>query len=205
MKNIPKREIIMTVMDPVQVQRWRQGFKYLNKFMLSMWRLGLGNWMNIWPDVIGQIMVITHVGRRTGVHHKTPVNYAIVDGEVYCVSGFGEISDWYKNILEDPNVEVWLPDGWWAGIAEDISDHEQFLPLVREVMIGSGFAAWLAGLQPKRMSDVELERMTLDYKLIHIRRDVERTGPGGPGELSWIWPVIVFLAVPFLLRRRRKS
>lgn len=195
----------MTEMHPERVQRWRQGFKYLNKFMLSMWSLGFGKWMNVWPDVIGQIMVLRHVGRRSSVQHKTPVNYAIVGGELYCVSGFGEISDWYKNILKDPSVEVWLPDGWWAGVAKDISDHEHFLPLVREVMIGSGFAAWLAGLQPKRMSDIELERLTAGYKLIHIRRDRERTGTGGPGELAWIWPLIILLALPFLLRRRKKS
>jgi len=195
----------MTEMDPEQVQNWRQGFKYLNKFMLSMWRLGLGNWMNIWPDVIGQIMVITHIGRRSGVNHKTPVNYAIVEGEVYCVSGFGEISDWYKNILKDPAVDVWLPDGWWAGVAEDISDHEQFLPIVREVMIGSGFAAWMAGLQPKRMSDIELERKTHGYKLIHIRRTEARTGPGGPSDLIWIWPVIAILSILALLRNKRRN
>jgi deazaflavin-dependent oxidoreductase (nitroreductase family) len=170
-----------------------------------MWRLGFGKWMNIWPDVIGQIMVITHVGRRSGVDHKTPVNYAVVDDEIYCVSGFGKISDWYKNILKDPQVEVWLPNGWWAGIAEDVSDQEQFLPLVRKVMIGSGFAAWLAGLYPKRMSDIELERKTQGYKLIRIRREAERTGPGGPGELSWIWPLIAFLSILLLLRRRKNS
>jgi deazaflavin-dependent oxidoreductase (nitroreductase family) len=161
----------MTELDPMQVQRCRQGFKQLNRFMLSMWRLGLGKWMNIWPDVIGQIMVITHVGRKSGMQHKTPVNYAVINNEIYCVSGFGEISDWYKNILLDPHVEVWLPHGWWTGVAEDVSDHEQFLPLVREVMIGSGFAAWLAGLFPKRMSDIELERKTQGYKLIRILRE----------------------------------
>lgn len=195
----------MTEMDPLQVQRLRQWFKYLNKFMLTMWRTGLGNWLNLWPDVFGQIMVLSHVGRTSGIIYKTPVNYALVDGELYCVSGFGKVSDWYKNILIDPNVEVWVPEGWWAGIAVDITEHPNYLPLLREVLIGSGFAAWLAGLRPKSMTDVELERKTRGYKLIHIRREQERTGPGGPGEWSWIWPLIVFLALPFLLRRRRKS
>jgi deazaflavin-dependent oxidoreductase (nitroreductase family) len=149
-------------------------------------------------------MVITHIGRKSGMRHKTPVNYAIIDDEVYCVSGFGEISDWYQNIVKDPQIEVWLPNGWWSGVAEDVSDHEHFLPIVREVMIGSGFAAWLAGLLPKRMSDVELEQKTKGYKLIHIRRENERTGPDGPGELSWIWPLIAFLTIPLLLKRRNK-
>jgi hypothetical protein len=50
------------------------------------------------------------------------VNYAIVDGEVYCTAGFGAVSDWYRNIRTNPEVEVWLPDGWWAGVAEEVTD-----------------------------------------------------------------------------------
>ena len=67
-------------------------------------------------DLSGQIMVLTHTGRKSGLRRRTPVNYALVDGEVYCTAGFGQISDWYRNILANPQVEVWLPDGWWAGV-----------------------------------------------------------------------------------------
>jgi hypothetical protein len=27
----------------------RQGFKYFNRFMIAMWRLGLGGMINFWP------------------------------------------------------------------------------------------------------------------------------------------------------------
>ncbi len=195
----------MTEMDPVQVQRLRQGFKYLNKFMLSMWRVGLGKWLNIWPDVFGQIMVISHIGRKSGKRHRTPVNYAIVGGELYCTSGFGEASDWYQNMIKEPNVEVWLADGWWEGVAEDVTNHEQYVQLMRAVLIGSGFAAWLAGIMPKRMSDLDLMQKTHGYKLIHIRRTEARTGPGGPADLIWIWPVIAILSIFALLRNKRRN
>ena len=68
--------------DPQFEEKLRQGFKYLNKFMLLLWRLGLGNLLNAWPDVGGRIMVITHTGRKTGLKRQTPVNYTIIDGEV---------------------------------------------------------------------------------------------------------------------------
>ena len=73
-------------------------FKYLNKFMLLMWRLGLGWMMNMWPDVFGQIMVIINTGWKTGLRRRTPVNYAIVNGELYCTAGFGQVAHWYRNI-----------------------------------------------------------------------------------------------------------
>jgi deazaflavin-dependent oxidoreductase (nitroreductase family) len=177
-------------------------FKQLNKFMLLMWRLGLGWMMNIWPAGFGQIMVITHTGWKSGLRRRTPVNYAQVFGEIYCTAGFGKVSHWYKNIQSNPNVEIWLPDGWWEGVAEDISDAENRNFLMREVMIGSGFAAYAFGLDPRKMSDEELAAVTADYRLIHIRRTKARTGPGGPGELAWVWPVATMLL--FLFRRRKR-
>ena len=92
-------------------QNLRTGFRYLNRFMLMLWRLGLGTWFQFWPEVTGQVLVITHIGRVTGLRRKTPANFAIIDGQIYCAAAFGRQSDWYLNILQNPNVEVWLPDG----------------------------------------------------------------------------------------------
>lgn len=36
---------------PEMENRLRQGFKALNRWMLLLWRLGLGNWLNAWPKV----------------------------------------------------------------------------------------------------------------------------------------------------------
>jgi deazaflavin-dependent oxidoreductase (nitroreductase family) len=187
-------------------RRLQQGFKYFNKFMLFMWRLGLGPWINFWPSVVGRIMVITHTGRKTGLRRRTPVNYALVDGEVYCTAGFGAVSDWYRNLKANPEVEVWLPDGWWLGQAEEVTDPETHLPLMRAVLVASGFAARAAGLDPQRMTDDALAQATASYRLIHIRRAAERTGKDGPGDLAWVWPLATMLLLPlalFRLRRRR--
>jgi deazaflavin-dependent oxidoreductase (nitroreductase family) len=193
----------MTNIDSRDEEYLRQGFKTFNRFMLLMWRLGLGWMINYWPKGSGQIMVITHTGRKTGLKRQTPVNYALVDGELYCLSGFG-MSDWYRNILANPEVEVWLPDGWWAGVAEDVSQAGNRIALIRQVLIGSGFAAPLFGVNHTAMNDEELAAATADYRLIHIRRTEARTGPGGPGDLAWIWPVATMLLVPLMLLRRRR-
>ncbi len=181
----------------------RQGFKYFNRFMILMWRLGLGKFINIWPAVIGQIMVITHTGRKSGAQRKTPLNYALIDGELYCTAGYGPAADWFRNIRKDPNVEVWLPDGWWAGIAEDISDLPDRLRLMRSVLVASGFAARAAGINPITATDEELTLQTSSYCLVRISRTEARTGQNGPGELAWVWPLATMILLPALLLRRK--
>jgi deazaflavin-dependent oxidoreductase (nitroreductase family) len=172
--------------------------------MLFMWRLGMGPWINVWPEVVGRIMVITHTGRKSGLKRQTPVNFAIVDGQIYCTAGFGKGSDWYQNMLANPEVEVWLPDSWWTGTAEEVKDPEVRLPLLREALIASGFAAYAAGIKPKSMSDEDLDRATADYPLLHIKRSEPRTGPGGPGDLARVWPLATMILLPMALRRRGK-
>jgi deazaflavin-dependent oxidoreductase (nitroreductase family) len=183
----------------------RQAFRYINRFMLLMWRLGLGNYINMWPEVIGRIMVLTHTGRKSGARRQTPVNYALIDGDIYCTAGYGSGSDWYRNIRIDPNVELWLPDGWWAGNAEDISDSPDRLRLLRQVLIASGFAARAAGIDPHTATDSELDHLTMEYRLVRILRTEARTGKNGPGEFAWVWPLATMLLLPSLLHGRKKS
>ncbi len=178
-------------------------FKQLNKFMLFMWRLGLSWMLNVWPACSGQILVLTHTGRHSGIKRKTPVNFGTVDGELYCLAGFGRISDWYRNMMVNPNVEVWLPDGsWFEGTVEDVSDSPQRVTLMRAVMIGSGLAAYIFGINPHKLSDLELDQLSANYKLLHVSRGQARTGKGGPADLAWVWPVAVFLMAPMVFGRR---
>jgi deazaflavin-dependent oxidoreductase (nitroreductase family) len=184
----------------------RIGFRYFNRFMVLMWRLGLGKYINIWPTGLGRIMVLGHTGRHSGLKRSTPVNYAIIEDEIYCTAGFGRISDWYRNIIANPAVEIWLPDGWWTGVAEDITDSPQRLAILRQVLVASGFAARSLGIDANNISDEGLDNVTTNYRLVHIRRTAARTGAGGPGDLAWLWPLSTFLllVLPIFRPRRRK-
>lgn len=187
-------------------ERLRQAFKYFNRFMLLLWRLGLGPTVNGWPTVGGRIMVLTHTGRKSGIRRRTPVNYAEIGGELYCTAGFGNISDWYRNLLVKPQVEIWLPDGWWAATASDVTDRADSLPILRQVLINSGFAARAVGIEPVHISDEHLRRLTADYRLVQIHRTAPRTGADGPGDLAWLWPLTTLLLLLYLwLPANRKS
>lgn len=182
----------------------RQVFRKFNRFMLWMWDLGLGPWVSFYPPVSGQIMVLSHRGRKSGQLRRTPVNFAFVDGELYCVAGFGGISDWYRNLKANPATEVWLPEGWWEATAEEVIGAPNRLDLIRAVLIGSGFATAFAGIDPYTVSDEDLDKETRDYRIMRIKRGAARTGSGGPGRLAWVWPLATFLLLPLALRRRKK-
>lgn len=190
--------------SPIQSDRLRYAFKWLNRWMVFWWRLGLGGAGNN-RHVSGQIMILTHIGRKSGIRRRTPVNYALVNDELYCVAGFGSGSDWVRNIMANKTVEVWLPQGWWEGVAEDVSDQTNRLPLMRSVLIASGFASRMAGIDPIYMTDAELAQKTGEYRLIRIARKAALAGPGGPGELAWVWPFVTTGLLIALLRRTRQS
>ncbi len=153
-------------------ERWRRLFKRLNRFMLLLWRLRLGRLINSWPSVVGRIMVISHTGRVSGHRYRTPVNYSRIKEAVYCVAAFGSRADWYLNLMANPQVEIWLPDGRWTGTAMEVPEGRERLPVIRQVLIDSGFAAYLAGIWPRRISDEELEAEIAGYRLVRI--DLER-------------------------------
>lgn len=185
----------MTTTSSRSEKALRQGFKQFNRFMVLLWRLGLGRMVNMSPDYGGRIMVLTHTGRKSGRTYRTPVNYAEKDDAIYCTAGFGRVSDWYRNALATPQIELWLPDGRWSAVAEDVSDHPDRLALLREVLIASGFAAGAAGLDPRTMPDSELAEATDAYRLLRLERRATLTGPGGPGDLVWVWPVVGLAAL----------
>jgi deazaflavin-dependent oxidoreductase (nitroreductase family) len=189
--------------SPETAAQLRKFFKGLNHFMLTLWRLGLGGYGNP-SEVGGAIMVIKHKGRKSGLTRYAPVNFAEIDDEIYCMAGFGEDTHWYQNILADPNVELWLPDSRWAGIADEVSDSENRVAIMRAVLVASGFAGPLFGANPRKMSDEEVEKLLDPYRIIRIRRVEPVTGPGGPGDLAWVWPLATFTLLGLFIRRRKR-
>lgn len=194
-----------TNMNPRTVAILRKSFRFMNRYMLLMWRLDMQSWFKIAPRYSGQIMILTHTGRKSGLQRQTPLNYAIINKDIYCTAGFGSIADWYKNIMENKEVAVWLPEGCWAGIAEDVTDAPEALYHLRQVLIASGFAAFSAGINPYDMNNEELAEVTQGYRLIRIQRTHPINPEKGYRDLSWVWQVatcLLLLLIPFIKRKR---
>ena len=175
-----------TVTNPATLEALRRFFRQMNRAMVVMWRLGLGRMMNVWPAGFGRMLVIEHVGRRSGNRYRTPVNFTKRGDDLYCVAAFGKRTDWYRNTMADPAVIAWLPVGRWTAVLSDESAHPDRLDIIRRVLIDSGFAARLVGLNPHSMTDAALDRATDDYRLIRIRIG-QRATPRSPADLAWIW------------------
>nr|WP_083778586.1 nitroreductase family deazaflavin-dependent oxidoreductase [Oscillochloris trichoides] len=180
----------------------RQAFRYLNWWMLLMWRLGLGPWLSYMPKLTGRYLVLTHIGRKSGQRRRTPLNFAEIDATIYITAGFGSISDWYRNILAHPQVELWLPQSRCRAVIHELPlDHPQRLAILREVLKGSGFVAPLLGVNPYTLSDDQLATVTSDYRLIAMTPTEPVTGPDGPNDLAWIWLVCAAAATLISLPR----
>ena len=192
------------VMSPASLDLLRRAFRRMNQGMVLLWRLGLGRMAGVWPRGFGRLLVIEHTGRRSGQPYRTPVNYAIVGGDLFCVAAFGKRTDWYRNILTASEIAVWLPDGRWTAQAVDVSADPERLDLMRRVLLDSGFAAPLFGLHPRRMSDRALAEATRGYLLVRITPMAKQPAATGPADLLWVWiPLAVVSWAVWRLRTYR--
>ena len=62
----------------------------------------------------------------------------------------------------------------------------------------------VSAAKPQALSDKELVAVTRGYRLLHISRTKAVTGPGGPGDLAWIWPIATFFLLFWIWRPFRR-
>ena len=179
-------------------------FKQGNRFMVGMFRLGFGPFIS--NPYSGYVMVMTTTGRKSGLRRRTPVNFAMGDGEVYCLSGFGRTSDWYRNLLANPDAHVWLGGEGWRGRAEVMADAAEWVPVYRRVIERSGFAESAFTKKPySELSDDEIARLG-EGTAVRIRLDKRLPKEEGPGDLRWVWTALGgFLLARWLIRRLRRK
>ncbi len=180
----------------------RKLFKILNKFfMVPVFRLGLGGVFG--NPITGYIMVLKVIGRKSGRLRYAPVNYAIHQGAVWCISGGRKTSDWYKNLIANPKIELILPGGAFFGEVREENDPEIRRLVIRKVLQNAGFAGFFEGYNPWKISDEELKSKTADIPLIRITPLGLGNGAGDPQGWSWIslliLTVLIVLAAIWLI------
>ena len=192
-------------LSPATMDRLRKVFRSMNRVMVVMWRMGLGRWAEAWPSVGGRVLVVEHRGRRSGTRYLTPLNFAPEGSSRYCLAAFGAGADWYRNVFAAEFAMLWLPDGRWTAHAIDASDELRARERIRQVLIDSGFAARLFGLNPRTMTNDEIDETTATYRL--VRFDLIDRCDEGFEDLTWVWPPVAAgmaaLVGLGILRRRR--
>jgi deazaflavin-dependent oxidoreductase (nitroreductase family) len=104
-----------------------------------------------------RFLLLTTRGRRTGLARTVGLNYARDGHTVYVISGFGR-TDWYRNLVADPGVEVQVGTERWRGLARPVLD-----PTERE-RAGRLFSDQAVGQGPPRAVRSLLGRLGLDYE-----------------------------------------
>lgn len=184
-----------------------RGFRWGNRHvMLPMLRHPVvATWVG--SPVIGYFLTLTTTGRRSGVARRTPLNYAILDGHVYLLSGFGVRADWYRNVRADPRVTVELPGRTLQGTALPVDDPVEAERAALAVTRNSGFALVFEGMNPWTATDEQLRSQLAGRPVVRVTaREPVVPGRHDPGSRWWLLPhVIGPLAaggVVWTLRRR---
>lgn len=176
----------------------RKIFWFLNTFFMTpAFRLGLGSLLG--TPFGGYMMVLKVVGRKSGKIRYAPVNYAIRDGFVYCLSGGRKTSDWYRNLLANPNVELLMPGGAVFARAEEISDPGERCVVARQVLKNAGFAGFFEGYNPHTISDSDLQEKIADLPVIRFLPLGLGSGSFDAGGWGWVWPVLATILIIFWL------
>jgi deazaflavin-dependent oxidoreductase (nitroreductase family) len=178
----------------------RRIFWFLNKFFMApMFRLGFGPFFG--NPVSGYIMVLKAIGRKSGKVRYAPVNYAIYHGDIYCISGGRQTSDWYKNLLANPEIEVILPGGAIYGRVTETEAGTERIVIVRQILKNAGFAGFFEGYNPFTITDEELAQKIADLPLLRIQPIGLGSGASDAGGWAWIWMVVATILLIVLLAR----
>lgn len=119
------------------------------------------------------VLLLTTIGRKYGLPRVTPLQYEEVDGEIYVASARGQRADWFRNILENSQVQVQIGDDHFAGEAEPIMDPVRIADFLdyrlrrHPIMIRLMLSA--EGL-PLRFNRADLEKFARGKALVVIHR-----------------------------------
>jgi deazaflavin-dependent oxidoreductase (nitroreductase family) len=136
--------------------------KSLNARMMANYRRGLG------PTRV--VLLLTTLGRKSGLPRITPLQYEEVDGCYYIASARGAEADWYKNILANPSVHVQVRDHEFDAIAEPVTDPARIADFIELRLRRHPFMIRLImtlfdGL-PMRFSRADLEKLCKEKAMV---------------------------------------
>lgn len=80
------------------------------------------------------VLLLTTIGRKSGLPRVTPLQYSEVGGNFYVGSARGVKGDWYRNILANSSVEVQLKSRRFHGVAKPVLDPEQIADFLEDRM-----------------------------------------------------------------------
>jgi deazaflavin-dependent oxidoreductase (nitroreductase family) len=145
----------------------RAFFKFLNRFIVvPAFERGLGR--TISNPISGHVLVLKNAGRKTGKIYYTPVNYASIGGRIYCYQGSRLKGQWYLNLKANPRTEVLMHNGRFAGCANEVTDPQERVNAMRQILKDSGIGSLVYGFNPYTASDSIIQEKTRGIPVVRI-------------------------------------
>ena len=91
--------------------------RLLYRMPIVFYQLGLGSLMG------GRCIHLVHIGRKSGLKREAVIEVVVyneMEDVYFLASGWGEGSDWYRNVLKTPEVEAQVGGHRFRGHAEKI-------------------------------------------------------------------------------------
>lgn len=173
-------------------------FLALNRWMAApLLRAGLGAWAG--TPIGGYVLLLRARGRTSGAVRDVPLSYLVTDGAAWVCAGFGERTQWYRNVAADPRVEVLLPGRAVACVATDGRDPTVRVRVLPALVRAVGLPGMLGGVR-LGASDAEILEAYAWIPLVRLRPlgDPLVAGPDDPGGTAWIWRQAVVVALVLL-------
>ena len=136
--------------------------RWLLRFPITLYRLGLG-WL-----LGGRFLLINHVGRKSGQMRQTVVEVAGHDRDsdtYYVASGWGYKSNWYRNLLAQPEISIQVGRRKLPVHAENLSPEagaQVLLTYRKQHPFTAGELGGFMGLDIGKSSDDELANIVRD-------------------------------------------
>lgn len=177
---------LMTRMLPTM----QRAFLAVNRYAaVPLLRAGLAPLLA--TPLTGSLMVLRTRGRRSGRWRDAPLGYVILDGCVYFCAGFGRPTQWLRNIEADPRVELLIPAGAVAGIAEEVTDPTERRGAMRALLASMGIIGRATVGDMRRISDERLVALAGGLPVVRVRVTGLGSGPFDPGGLGWVVPSVI--------------
>jgi deazaflavin-dependent oxidoreductase (nitroreductase family) len=172
----------------------RTAFRWANRYaMVPFHRAGLAAWLG--NPLTGCQLLLTTIGRKSGLRRPTPLGYLVADGAAWVMAGYGSSTLWYRNLLAAPEVEVLLPARLpFAAVATDILDPTVRARIIPRLVRSMALPGTLIGCLPWSAPDERILELTAWVPLIRlVPADGTRLvpGPDDPGGLGWTWRTLV--------------
>jgi deazaflavin-dependent oxidoreductase (nitroreductase family) len=177
-------------------------FKFLNpKTTIPLLRAGLGPWMG--TPFGGWMLLLRVRGRKSGLVREIPLSYLVDEGSVWVMAGFGPSTQWYRNLLADPGVEVILPGRSHLCVAREELDPAVRRRIIPQLVRATGLPGYMTGCDPYRAPVERMLDATAWVPLIRLTPVGEPlvAGPDDPGGHGWVWRQAVALVLVAWLGR----